>query len=105
VPVWHDLESATGPARHQAPQPKRAGLPHLTERKERLAKASHYRRAQNARRAMEDSEHLRKMAEWHRGMARVGHTDSRQWRERFADYLERLADELEAAHKNSGPGP
>jgi hypothetical protein len=39
---------------------------------------------------------LREMAKAYRGGAEIGHTDSREWREKFAEYLERKADAIEA---------
>lgn len=44
---------------------------------------------------MEDARELRKLAEWYRGFAEVGHTDHREGRLRLAEYLERKADALE----------
>ena len=54
---------------------------------------------------MDDSTELRKLAEWYRDFAEVGHTDQRQSRLEFADYLERTAEELEqrAARRRSPP--
>jgi hypothetical protein len=49
--------------------------------------------------AVEHHHELREKAEWHRGIAEAGDTDSREWRERVADYLERRANELEAVSK------
>jgi hypothetical protein len=45
---------------------------------------------------LEKPEDLRKLAEWYRGMAGVGHSDDCGWRLRFADYLERRASDMEA---------
>jgi len=47
---------------------------------------------------METPHHLRRLAEWYRGFAEVGHTDHREWRVQMAEYLERRADELERKH-------
>ena len=44
---------------------------------------------------MEDPHNLRKLAEWYRSMAEIGHSDDRVWRISFADYLERRAREAE----------
>ena len=44
---------------------------------------------------MENPGDLRKLAEWYRSMAEVGHSDDCGWRKRFADYLERRAADLE----------
>ena len=46
-------------------------------------------------RIMEKPDDLRKLAEWYRGMAEVGHTDDCGWRKRFAAYLDKRASELE----------
>ena len=46
---------------------------------------------------MEKPEDLKKLAEWYRSMAEVGHSDDCGWRKRFAEYLERRAAELEKA--------
>ena len=44
---------------------------------------------------MQKPHDLRKLAEWYRGIAAVGHTDECAWRVGFAEYLEKLADEIE----------
>jgi hypothetical protein len=44
---------------------------------------------------MEDARELRKLAEWYRAFAEIGHSDEREGRSRLAEYLERRADELE----------
>jgi hypothetical protein len=49
--------------------------------------------------AMEDARELRKLAEWYRAFAEVGHSEYRDDRLKWAQYLERRADELE---KRSG---
>jgi len=53
---------------------------------------------------VEHPESLRKLAEWYRAMANVGHTDGCDWRRRFADYLERRATELEHAERTCSEG-
>jgi hypothetical protein len=45
--------------------------------------------------AVERPDDLRRLADWYRSMAEVGHSDDCGWRRRFADYLERRAGELE----------
>jgi hypothetical protein len=52
---------------------------------------------------LENPHELREMAEWYRGMAEVGHTDSRESRLFFAEHLERRANDIEAA-RNADPG-
>jgi hypothetical protein len=47
---------------------------------------------------VEKPEDLRRLAEWYRSMAEVGHSDDCGWRQRFADYLERRAAEIEHIH-------
>jgi hypothetical protein len=49
-------------------------------------------------RRVEKPEDLRNLAEWYRSMAEVGHSDDCGWRQRFADYLERRAAEMETAY-------
>ena len=44
---------------------------------------------------MEDPAELRKLAEWYRDFAEVGRADQRESRMKFAEYLERTAEELE----------
>ncbi|MGE5268315.1 MAG: hypothetical protein ACM3JG_01440 [Thiohalocapsa sp.] len=44
---------------------------------------------------MENAQHLRDLAAWYRAFAEVGRSDERENRLRFAEYLERRADELE----------
>jgi len=44
---------------------------------------------------MNDARELRKLAEWYRAFAEVGHTSERSDRLKFAHYLERRAEELE----------
>ena len=44
---------------------------------------------------MGDSRELRKLAEWYRAFAEVGHSEEREGRLKLATYLERRADELE----------
>lgn len=46
---------------------------------------------------MEEPEDLRKLAEWYRRMAEIGHSDECGWRQRFAEYLERRAAGVELA--------
>jgi len=46
---------------------------------------------------VEKPEDLRRLAEWYRSMAEVGHSDDCGWRQRFADYLETCAADLEEA--------
>lgn len=51
---------------------------------------------------VEKPEDLRKLAEWYRSMAEVGHSDHCAWRRRFADYLEKRAAEIESlGHRGS----
>ena len=50
---------------------------------------------------MENPQALRKLAEWYRGMAEVGHSGDRTWRLSFADYLDRRAGEVERAGEHS----
>ena len=45
---------------------------------------------------VEKPEELRRLAEWYRSMAEVGHSDDCGWRQRFADYLEGKAAEIES---------
>jgi hypothetical protein len=47
----------------------------------------------------DDPEHLRRLAAWFRAFAEVGHTDYREDRLNWAEYLERRADALEQAAK------
>ena len=47
-------------------------------------------------RGVETPEELRKLAEWSRGIAEVGHSDDCGWRHRFADYLDKKAAEIES---------
>ena len=51
---------------------------------------------------MEKPDDLRKLAEWYRGMAEVGHTDDCGWRKRFAAYLDKRASELENHPRQHG---
>jgi hypothetical protein len=51
--------------------------------------------------AVEKPEDLRRLAEWYRGMADIGHTGDCSSRRRFADYLERRAADLEQARVTS----
>ena len=44
---------------------------------------------------MEDAHELRKLAEWYRAFAEVGHASKRSDRLKFAEYLEHRAVELE----------
>ena len=44
---------------------------------------------------MQQPQELRKSADWYRGFAKVGHDEDRAWRNSFAEYLEKLADEIE----------
>ena len=44
---------------------------------------------------MDDPAELRKLAEWYRAFAEVGHTDEREGRLLIAEYLERKAKDLE----------
>jgi hypothetical protein len=44
---------------------------------------------------VEDARELRKLAEWYRAFAEVGHSEHRESRLKLADYLERRAGELE----------
>ncbi len=44
---------------------------------------------------MEDPAELRKLAEWYRAFAVVGCTDEHDSRLKFAEYLERTAEDLE----------
>jgi hypothetical protein len=50
--------------------------------------------------AVETAEDLRKLAEWYRSMADIGHSDECGWRKRFAEYLERRAALLETAQSS-----
>jgi len=43
---------------------------------------------------MQQPRELRKLADWYRGFAKVGHDEGRAWRVSFAEYLEKLADEI-----------
>jgi hypothetical protein len=45
--------------------------------------------------AMEKPHDLRRLAEWYRSFAEIGHSDEREWRLKLADYLDRKAEELE----------
>jgi hypothetical protein len=45
---------------------------------------------------MDDARELRKLAEWYRAFAEVGHSTKRADRLKFADYLEHRAEELES---------
>lgn len=54
---------------------------------------------------MEKPDDLRKLAAWYRGMAEIGHSDDCGWRQRFAEYLERRAAELEMVHDLSSRPP
>jgi len=47
---------------------------------------------------VEKPDELRKLAEWYRSMADIGHSEDCGWRKRFAEYLERRAEDLEEAH-------
>jgi len=48
---------------------------------------------------METPRDLRRLAEWYRSFAEVGHSTDREWRRKLADYLDRRADELERSTK------
>ncbi len=48
---------------------------------------------------MEDAEELRRLAEWYRAFAEVGHPDERPWRLKFADSLDEMADRFERQAK------
>jgi len=50
---------------------------------------------------MDDARELRKLAEWYRAFAEVGHSSRRSDRLKFAEYLERRAEELERNIKNN----
>jgi hypothetical protein len=41
---------------------------------------------------------LREIAKSYRGAAEAGNSDSREWREKFAEYLECKADAIEDLH-------
>ena len=43
---------------------------------------------------MDDAHELRKLAEWYRSFAEVGHSANRVERLRFAEYLKRRAEEV-----------
>jgi hypothetical protein len=45
--------------------------------------------------AMDKPHALRRLAEWYRSLAQIGHPDEREWRLKLADYLDRRAEELE----------
>jgi hypothetical protein len=45
---------------------------------------------------VEDARELRKLAEWYRAFAEVGHSEHREGRLKLAAYLERKARELES---------
>jgi hypothetical protein len=53
---------------------------------------------------MEKPDDLRKLAEWYRGMAEVGHSEDCSWRKRLAEYLEKRAHELEDRCHQAQPG-
>jgi hypothetical protein len=44
---------------------------------------------------VEDARELRKLAEWYRAFAEVGHSEHREDRLKLAEYLERRAAELD----------
>jgi hypothetical protein len=44
---------------------------------------------------LEDARELRKLAQWYRAFAEVGHSDYREGRLKLAEYLDRRAGELE----------
>ena len=48
---------------------------------------------------MQQPQELRKLADWYRGFAKVGHDEDRAWRVSFAEYLEKRADEIERVGK------
>ena len=52
---------------------------------------------------VDDASELRRLAEWYRAFAEVGHSDQREGRLKMAEYLERKADELERRAANDPP--
>ncbi|HTT82933.1 MAG TPA: hypothetical protein VMF67_05600 [Rhizomicrobium sp.] len=44
---------------------------------------------------MERPQQLRKLADWYRGFAEAGRDEDRAWRIGFAEYLEKVAAEIE----------
>ncbi len=50
---------------------------------------------------MEDAAELRRLAEWYRTFAAVGHPEEREWRLKFADALDEMADSLERQAQRS----
>ncbi len=56
---------------------------------------------------MEDAAELRRLAEWYRAFAEVGHPKERAWRLKFADALDEMVDRLErqAERVNDRPPP
>ncbi len=53
---------------------------------------------------MRRSDQLRDLAEWYRGWAKAGRDEDRAWRLGFADYLEKLATEADAADRGPSAG-
>ena len=53
---------------------------------------------------MEDARELRKLAEWYRAFAEVGHSEHREDRLELAEYLERRAVELDKRAANVSEG-
>ena len=51
---------------------------------------------------MEDARELRKLAEWYRAFAEVGHSEHHEGRLNLAEYLERRAHELEKLAADGG---
>ena len=51
---------------------------------------------------MENSRDLRRLAEWYRAIAELGHSDEREGRLKLAKYLERKAAQLDE-RKSSSP--
>ncbi|GEM_PF-5480898 len=49
-------------------------------------------------------EGLRDLAEWYRALANVGCTGDRAGRLKFADYLDRVADEIETDRRRAASG-
>ena len=52
---------------------------------------------------MDDARQLRELAEWYRAFAEVGRTELRADRLKFADYLDRLAEQMERPAADNNP--
>ena len=53
---------------------------------------------------MEQPHELRELANWYRGWANFGRDEDRAWRGGFADYLEKLAGEIEYVQRRANGG-